>query len=285
MRGVTITSRPIRDDTPPFLLVQDAEDRLQRVVLEPGEPLTISYALADGKRCVGWYDISTHKNHICDGKRTVDIKFDSCFECRKLTGFNPAFYNTDTISDVQAAYNRQPHSVYIAYFGNGLAKAGIMSDSRGLERLYEQGALLYVILGSFANATAARDLEAALIGKGMRNSVTKKQKEAALRSPFDIALESRSFDSVLRGLGTSEDHKIVSNMDHFFFGAYRHDQITPIAGGVISGTITGAVGRYLVLENQGRLYGYWLNGLSGYTVTLDRVLQPIQEKPLQSSLF
>ena len=44
--------------------------------------------------------------------------------------FNPAFYNTTQISQKQAIYNERPHSVCIAYFGNGLAKEGIMSVAR-----------------------------------------------------------------------------------------------------------------------------------------------------------
>jgi hypothetical protein len=160
-----------------------------------------------------------------------------------------------------------------------------MSDSRGLERLYEQGALLYAHLGSFANANLARNLEAELIGKGLRNSVTKKQKEDVLRSVVDVEAERRAFLVILRDMGIDSEIPIVPNVDHFFFGSYPRDQITPLPGDIVSGRVRGAVGRYLILENSGRLYGYWLNGLLGYRVRLGSELRAIDSEPLQSALF
>ncbi len=79
--------------------------------------------------------------------------------------------------------------MYVAYFGNNLAKAGIMSDSRGRERLYEQGAILYAIIGSFPNATVAHNLENRLIQKGLKNSITKKQKSTVFEKDVNIAEE------------------------------------------------------------------------------------------------
>lgn len=283
MRGIVLTSHPITADREPFLLLDQA-GALQRYVLGKNKPIKVAVSKSE-RFCSGWYDIATHENHICDGRRKVEPKFEACFDCRSKTGFNPAFYNTKAISSVQLDYNQKPHSVYIAYFGCGLAKAGIMSDSRGLERIYEQGALLYVNLGSYTDARQARSHEASLIEKGLRNSVTKKQKEDVLRMRFDMEIEKARFASLLSGLGLTGSRRIVSNLDHFFFGRYPSEPVTPVNGGEVSGRIVGVVGRYLIVENGERLFGFWLAGLSGYEVVLEKVIERMDAEPLQASLF
>lgn len=284
MRGIVVTSRPITHDRAPFFLIQDGDGILGRYVLEKDEPIKVTVSKSE-RYCSGWYDIAKHENHVCEGARNVDPKFEACYECRNRTGFNPAFYNTDVISSAQTDYNQQPHSVYIAYFGSGLGKAGIMSDSRGLDRLWEQGALLYINLGSCANASQARSLEASLIERGLRNSVTKKQKEDVMRFKFDLGEENAKFASLINELDLESDQTIVSNLDHFFFGRYTGEQVTPISGEMISGRIAGMVGRYLVVENGGRLFGFWLSDLPGYNVTIEKLVERMDAEPLQSTLF
>lgn len=284
MQGIVITSRPIMPSRHPFLLLQDEKRLLQTFALEKNMPITISVNKSD-RYCSGWYDINLHESHICDQNRTLDPKFAACFDCRNKTGFNPAFYSSDTISSIQASYNRQPHSVYVAYFGSGLAKAGIMSDSRGLERIFEQGALMYVNLGSFPNAGQAHELETSLIAKGLKNSISKRQKEAILQTRFNEIEEQEKFAKVLKGLDLTEDLEIICNLDHFFFGLPPSQSVTPIHGDIASGRISGMIGRYLVLDNHDRLLGFWLSDLPGYLINIADTIQHIEAKPLQSTLF
>ena len=284
MSKLAIISRPITDTSSAFLLLESEDRLLEKSLLNKGEAISISIADPSKKFCVGWYDVTTHTNHVCEGGREVDAKYDSCFECRQRTGFNPAFYNTADIPTVQQDYNSKPHSVYVSYFGDGLAKAGIMSDSRGLERLFEQGALFYCVVGSFENADAAHKVESQLINSGLKNSITKKQKERVLSKVIDQTSEHGEFSGVLQGLGLA-DKAIVSNLDHFFFGSYPSESIKPIGDNPISGTIRGIVGRYLVLENNDRLYGFWLSDLSGYRVDINSNVIEIKAEPEQVSLF
>lgn len=214
----------------------------------------------------------------------IKRSYDACFACRQKTGFNPAFYNTSRISDKQAAYNDMPHTVYIAYFGGGITKAGIMSDSRGRERLYEQGALLYTIVSSCPNAAIAHQLEDRLISRGLKNSVTKKQKAAIYESAVDIKYEMASFRTLLDELGY-DDAEIVSNLDLFFFGAYPQQPIELFGDRLVSGNIVGLVGRYLALENNGRCYGVWLSDMFGYDVEIGEEITLISREPEQTSLF
>ncbi|QQS22129.1 DUF2797 domain-containing protein [Candidatus Saccharibacteria bacterium] len=281
-RGLVIVSRPIVPNAPPYLLL-GTNKSLHKYILSKDMPmsLTVDYHT---KYCTGWYDINAHKNHACDNDAQVDSSYDSCFVCRKKTDFNPAFYNTTQISQKQAIYNDQPHSVYIAYFGNSVAKVGIMSDSRGRERLYEQGAMLYVVIGSYSNATMAHNLEQRLIQKGLKNSVTKKQKAAAYESVIRIADEEHVFLEILKNLGY-EESKIVSNLDMFFFGLYPKEPIEPFGNKPMSGHVAGVVGRYLVLQNNDRYYGVWLTDMFGYRVEVGSAITMIDRKPQQASLF
>lgn len=280
--GLVIVSRPITPITPAHLLLE-SDTSLSKYELRKGLPISLT-ADAATKWCTGWYDISSHQNHACDNHARVDLSYDSCFTCRKKTDFNPAFYNTTQISQKQAAYNNQPHSVYVAYFGNNLVKAGIMSDSRGLERLYEQGAMLYTVIGSFPSATVAHDLEDRLIQKGLRNSITKKQKMAVYEKGIDIADEKDIFMSILKKLGY-KDALIVSNLDMFFFGLYPKQPIEPFGNNIMSGRITGVIGRYLVLENNERHYGTWLSNVFGHMIDIGSDIALIDKKPQQTSLF
>lgn len=284
MPNLVITTRPLTPSSDAYLLLENDNRTLDKYTLENGASIHIKILDPSHKRCVGWYDVKNHTNHVCENSSAVDRKYDSCFECRKKTGFNPAFYNTSELSEVQAEYNSKPHSTYVAYLGHGLAKAGIMSDSRGLARIYEQGALFYCIVGSFKDADEAHNIESKLIAAGLRNSVTKRQKEKVFTSPIDHDHEHKQFSTILKGLDLS-DKKIVSNVDHFFFGAYAQKAITPLGDNPISGTVRGIVGRYLVLDNNNQLYGFWLGNLSGFEIDIEEKVINIESKPQQASLF
>jgi hypothetical protein len=264
-------------------IVLQTDDSFENYTLTSGLPLTIMPDF-ETRYCVGWHDIATHTKHPCDTQAIVDTKYESCFACRKKTDFNPAFYNTSTLSAKQADYNNAPHSVYVAYFGGGLAKAGITSDSRGLQRIYEQGALLYAVVASCPDATVAHNLEDRLIQSGLKNSVTKKQKSDALLRPFDVTHEQDRFQKILARLDYA-DADIHANLNHFFYDNYPKEPVVALGDNPISGYVIGVVGRYLILENNSVLYGYWLSKLSGYYASFDNKVQPIDHQPIQASLF
>lgn len=284
MANIMIISRPITESSPAHVVLQKPDRSYDTYSFTQGAPILITMTDQTTKHCVGWYDIATHTNHPCDNGKILDSNYESCFECRQKTGFNPAFYNTADISAAQAVYNSRPHSAYVAYFGGGLAKAGIMSDSRGLERIYEQGALLYCIIGNYPDATQAHNIESRLIAKGAKNSVTKRQKEKALTNRFDRETEEEGFRHILKTLDL-DDKAIVSNLGHFFFGDYPHKPIEPIGHHPLSGTIRGVVGRYLVLDNAHHLYGMWLSDLSGFEIEIENTVTAIEASPVQASLF
>ena len=110
--------------------------------------------------CVGRCDLVSLQWDQCpQGARlTPKTRGNTCRACALSTGFNPAFYNTSSISSQQSAYNRMPHIVYLAYFAPGRIKVGIAQKRRQLKRLLEQGARAAFILQEFPDAYQAREL-------------------------------------------------------------------------------------------------------------------------------
>ena len=281
MERKTLIRSKLLEQNDGFLLIYDRADAQ---TIQPQAKFSIR-RVDDIKHCTGWYDLFTHTNHACPDDAIVERQQDTCFACRQRTGFNPAFYNTTILSEKQRIYNEQSNTVYIAYFGDGIVKAGMLADSRGLERLYEQGALLYTLLGSYKNATVAHNLEARLIKSGLRDSVRKQQKAAVLQKPFGLGRETQLFQDKLVELGYS-NHQIVSNLDRFFFGSYSSQNIKEFPlGEEVSGEVCGLVGGYLILRNNERFYGVWLDHYRGYQVAIGENITELRREPEQVSLF
>lgn len=114
--------------------------------------------------CTGAYNILEFKSLSCPHKNFLNNdknNFTQCYKCFQQTGFNPAFYNTDLsfLSDQQTVYNKQPHIVYLAFFGTKKIKIGISNQKRYFERWLEQGALLATIIDQCDNVYKAREIE------------------------------------------------------------------------------------------------------------------------------
>lgn len=283
IKGIAIHARPLMPDDNACLMLS-IDGKFEQIMLNNGRE--ISFCVDTSQRyCTGWYDISEHQAYLCEDRAHVDPGRETCFSCREKTAFNPAFYNTTEISEKQARYNNQPHSVYVAHFGGDNTKAGITADSRGLKRIYEQGALQYAVVGAFPNATAAHNLEARLIANGLRDTVRKSQKSAILASKYDSAYEESILRKKLAKLGYS-DAEISTNIDHFFFGTYPNEPIIAWKDSCnISGIVRGVVGNYLILENNERLYGLWLSTLYGYQVEVGSAMTRVEHEPQQMALF
>ena len=150
------------DEAGPYLLINDIDEATQHRFPVRGRTFTLKQL--PQRYCVGRFDLLTHRKSVCP--LSIELlpteKDDMCPACREATGFNPSFYYAETISPQQRSYNETPHYVYLAYFSPQHIKAGISSETRGIERLLEQGARAARIVGRFPNADEARGLEAAL---------------------------------------------------------------------------------------------------------------------------
>lgn len=284
MQGILISAKAPTPDSKPYLSL-DINGNIEEYNLDQNQVINIEITEPNKKYCCGWYDISTHTNHVCPNQSEVDEKYESCFVCRGKTNFNPAFYNSTQISEQQKAYNLTPHSVYIAYFGDNLVKAGIMADSRGLTRLYEQGALLYTVVGTYKDAYEARKHEERLIGQDLSESIRKRQKELILEKAFNLDQEMNKFTELLKKLNIGNSN-ITSNIKVFSYGGDSIPvikQLEPTQP--ISGYIKAMVGRYLIIENNTKYYGFWLEKLYGKKISINKELKSIKPEPEQTSLL
>lgn len=154
----------------PYLLLNAIESSKQ--IRYPLWGKTISLFRTDRRFCIGRFDLRTFESSVCPLKIEFlpSEKDNMCPACREATGFNPSFYYADSISPQQREYNQTPHFVYMAYFSPDHVKAGISSETRGIERLLEQGARSACIVGRFSNADEARILEAALLSAWNRGN-------------------------------------------------------------------------------------------------------------------
>ena len=117
----------------PYLTVNDLADSTVQYVPVLGR--TFSLRRLPKRHCIGRFDLHTYEKSTCplNAELLPDSKEDMCPACIEATGFNPSFYFSSYVSPQQREYNQTPHYVYLAYFAPGYVKAGISSETRGIE--------------------------------------------------------------------------------------------------------------------------------------------------------
>ena len=280
------------DESGPYLMVNDIDAGAQYRFAVRGR--TFSLRRLPRRRCVGRFDLSTYERSCCplDVELIPDSKDTMCPACQEATGFNPSFYYADFVSAQQRAYNLTPHFVYLAYFAPQYVKAGISSETRGIERLLEQGARAARIVGRFANADEARELEAALCAQpGILETMRASKKVELLvgeRYSFDEAQET--LDATVTRLGL-EGAEPAQDLSPYYFGGPSPDchdlQLPEGHDGECGGRCIGMVGGALVFEQNGANYVVSVKEWESHEVELlvDEVVCEYDFEPQQFSLF
>lgn len=261
--------------------------------LEPvGKTPTLKFDTSK-RYCIGWHDITNGGSHVCPDANIVDAKYEQCPACQKRTGFNPAFYNTTTVSSQQETRNLEPHILYLAYFGADIIKVGISHAARGNSRLLEQGARSALILDTFPTAHIARQYEAKIASlQGIAETVLLSKKVAALSKPYNsvdaratlLATKSRA-EEELKTTFSSVD---VLHLDNRFFptGTPSLDTIYDATShNLISGKVRGMVGSLLFCEQQDIQLFLPLKKYIGYTVSISDTETALDLPAQQISLF
>ena len=176
-------------DNKPFVECQ-VDGKIERHELF-GQDLSLEFDFSV-KYCTGWVDFENRCSQICPDHATVDEKYENCLKCRDKTGFNPAFYNANSVSAQQEKINQNPHFVYLAYFAPNVIKVGISQEERGIRRLLEQGARLAIKLETFSSALIARQYEAKISKlDGIAETLPVHKKMELIKQPFDRAAGER----------------------------------------------------------------------------------------------
>ena len=288
-------------DAGPYILINDIDDAAQHRFSVMGKTFTLKQLPA--RFCVGRFDLLTHQKSVCPLRIELlpTEKDDMCPACKEATGFNPSFYYAETVSPQQRAYNETPHYVYLAYFSPQHVKAGISSETRGIERLLEQGARAACVVGRFGNADEARKLEAALCAQPQVFETMRAALKARLlaEEPYDpieacSVLDSRTNELVQvpevheAGFSLAEKPRDLSS---YYFGGPSPDaselQIPVGHEAECAGTCIGMVGDKLVMKQGSFGYVVSLKSWMGHAVDLleGEVAFQYDSAPQQISLF
>lgn len=289
------------DDAGPYLLINDVDEATQHRFSVLGK--TFSLKRLSARYCVGRFNLLTHQKSVCPLK--IELlpaeKDDMCPACKEATGFNPSFYYAETISPQQRAYNETPHYVYLAYFSPNHIKAGISSETRGIERLLEQGARAARIVGRFPNADEARCLEAALCAQPNVFETMRASAKARLlaEDPYSPEQACSTLDAWAEkliqvpevqqaGFSAAE---AAQDLSRYYFGGSSPDaselQLPEGHEGECAGTCIGMVGDKLVMGQGSFGYVVCLKEWKGHAVDLieNEVTFEYDSAPQQISLF
>ena len=273
-----LTYASFNADNQPFIDCQiDGEIKRRKLL---GQDLSLEFDFST-KYCTGWVDFDNHSSQVCPDSATVDGKYENCLKCRDRTGFNPAFYNADSVSAQQEKINQNPHFVYLAYFAPGVIKVGISQEERGIRRLLEQGARLAVKLETFSSALIARQYEAKIAAlDGVVETMPIHKKLELIKQPFERAdgekklqqklleIEQKIGVSFLRSeLIPCEDYFHTTDVD-LTSVVLMKDQ-PQLVGHALS-----VIGSIAITEYDGNLLGYNLKKYIGYRA--QKITEPIE---------
>mgnify|MGYP000906430086 FL=1 len=265
-------------DNQPFIDCQIG-DEIKRWELF-GQDLSLEFDFST-KYCTGWVDFENHCSQICPDSATVDGKYENCLKCRDRTGFNPAFYNADSVSAQQERINQNPHFVYLAYFAPGVIKVGISQEERGIRRLLEQGARLALKLETFSSALIARQYEAKIARlDGVVETMPIHKKLELIKQPFDRADGEEKLRQKLleieQKIGVSfPKSELIPCEDYFHTAGVDLTRVVLMKDqNQLAGRVRSIIGPILIADYDGQLLAYNLKKFIGYRA--QKITEPIE---------
>lgn len=267
---------------------------LSRNEIKFGEDISLNFDLSK-RYCTGWHDLETGKDSVCDERQVLEAKYNQCQKCQAKTGFNPAFYNADSVSEVQQKRNSQPHFVYLAYFDDNFTKVGISFEGRGIARLLEQGAKAAMILDTFNSAMVARKYEAEISRlNNFVENVKLNKKLDLLTTAYNSKQAEASLNHALKQIDERLDlqfpnAKFINLFDNYFAPDFDKDQLNQIVDmtdqAQISGNIIGLYGTILLCQYQNDILALPIKKFLGYKFDKSDQIIPIELPTQQFSLF
>ena len=255
-------------DNKPFVECQ-VGDKIERYELF-GQDLSLKFDFSV-KYCAGWVDFENRCSQICPDQATVDEKYENCLKCRDKTGFNPAFYNANSVSAQQEKINQNPHLVYLAYFAPNVIKVGISQEERGIRRLLEQGARLAVKLETFSSALIARQYEAKISKlDGIVETLPVYKKLELIKQPLDRAIGERELRQKLleieQKIGVSfPKFELIPCEDYFQTAGVDLSRVVLMKDyGQLVGHVRSVIGSIVITDYSSQLLAYNVKKFIGY---------------------
>ena len=255
-------------DNKPFAECQ-VDGKIERHELF-GQDLSLKFDFSV-KYCAGWVDFENRCSQICPDHATVDEKYENCLKCRDKTGFNPAFYNANSVSAQQEKINQNPHFVYLAYFAPNVIKVGISQEERGIRRLLEQGARLAIKLETFSSALITRQYEAKISKlDGIVETLPVYKKLELIKQPFDRTIGERKLRQKLleieQKIGVSFPKSELIPCENYFqtAGVDLSRVVLMKNYSQLVGRVRSAIGSIVITDYGGQLLAYNIKKLIGY---------------------
>ena len=255
-------------DNKPFIECQVGDKIECHELFEQDLSLKFDFSV---KYCAGWVDFENRCSQICPDRATVDEKYENCLKCRDKTGFNPAFYNANSVSVQQEKINQNPHFVYLAYFAPNVIKVGISQEERGIRRLLEQGARLAIKLETFSSALIARQYEAKISKlDGIVETLPVYKKLELIKQPFDRAIGERKLRQKLleieQKIGVSfPKSELIPCEDYFQTAGVDLSRVVLMKDcGQLVGHVRSVIGSIVITDYDGQLLAYNIKKLIGY---------------------
>lgn len=247
----------------------------------------------NNRHCVGWHDLPTGKSFPCPDSQDIEGKYEQCAACQTRTGFNPAFYNANSVSPQQEARNQEPHILYLAHFGTGTVKVGISHAKRGNGRLLEQGARSAIILETFPTAHIARQYEAKIAAlPSIAETIQLRKKIQSLSATYADAAAKQELattrEMIEKTLGLRFANQEPLHLTNTFFPddtpdlTAAHDATNDLK---ISGKCTGMLGSLLFCHYQDTPIFLPLKKFVGHKIALYHSEIPITLPARQATLF
>ena len=276
-------------DNQPFIDCQiDGEIKRRELF---GQDLSLEFDFLT-KYCTGWVDFENHCSQICPDSATVDGKYENCLKCRDRTGFNPAFYNADSVSAQQEKINQNPHFVYLAYFAPGVIKVGISQEERGIRRLLEQGARLALKLETFSSALIARQYEAKIARlDGIVETMPIHKKLELVKQPFNRADGEKKLQQKLleieQKIGVSFlRSELIPCEDYFHTDGVDLTRVVLMKDqNQLAGRVRSIIGPILITDYDGQLLAYNVKKFIGYQAQTVEGAIDIEIPSTQLALF
>ena len=276
-------------DNQPFIDCQIGDEIKRRELF--GQDLSLEFDFST-KYCTGWVDFENHCSQICPDSATVDGKYENCLKCRNRTGFNPAFYNADSVSAQQEKINQNPHFVYLAYFAPGVIKVGISQEERGIRRLLEQGARLALKLETFSSALIARQYEAKIARlDGIVETMPIHKKLKLIKQPFDRADGEKKLQQKLleieQKIGVSFPRsELILCEDYFHTTGVDLTRVVLMKDqSQLAGRVRSIIGPILIADYDGQLLAYNVKKFIGYQAQVVDGAIDIELPSTQLALF
>lgn len=254
----------------------------------------LSFRMLAGKHCVGWNDGETLR--ACPDHATA-TRGPLCDACYARDAFRPCMtcdgFRCPRLSPEMESWCRQTHHLYLACFGDTRLKVGTASDGRREQRIVEQGPLAAARIAS-APGPRIKQMEHVLVEAGFSEAMRRARKTVLMQASMTaeqaeelVRSAARSLRRVLPGRYHRHLHapEFVAQPDVAVRSRARTvNELRLEEDRVVEGTVVGAVGHLLFLEDGDGCFALDLGDLKGRRIEWDPV-GPRRRASAQLGLF